>query len=406
MEREALEADKAKERPQALSTPKAGPSLGPSLDGAIAKAVPASNRLGLDLHRTLAASKPNENLFFSPASVAVALTMTSAGAAGDTLTAMRSTLHLPEAGAHESFGAMIRSWNQPNQAHELSVANRVWLQAGFEVLEPFSTLLTERYGAGIGRADFNDPSANQPINQWVEQQTNSRITDLIPDGVLDGDTRVVLTNAVYFKGTWKIQFDKDKTRPSPFWLLDGSSVDTPMMTLTGAVTSHHEQGVTLIALPYDGDGVEMVALIPSERDGLSPLESALSPELLDQWLTSARPRPVELYFPRLRLETSESLIQPMTELGMGIAMGDSADFSNISGGSPMQIDEILHKAFLELDEEGTEAAAATAVVVGVRSAGGAPEPPTVVRADRPFWMGLRDQQTGAWLFMGRILDPR
>lgn len=403
MEQEMLE--KSGERPKQPTRPQAT-GLAPPLAGPITSAIPASNRLGLDLYKNLAANKPNENLFFSPASISVALTMTSAGAAGTTLEAMQSTLHLSAEQTHEGVGALMQSWNRPDQAHDLSVANRVWVQEGFPVKEPFTKILTDHYQATLGRSNFADPTANQPINQWVEDQTRQRIRDLIPPGVLDRDTRVVLVNAIYFKGTWKAQFDKEQTQPHPFTLLDGSQVKVPLMSQTGPMPLFEGSGFALIALPYEGDGVEMVAVIPSERDGLAKVEAELTEARLSEWRMSARPAPVHLSFPKLTLETNQSLMRPMSDLGMGIAMSNAADFSEISDAESLQIDEILHKAFLEVDEEGTEAAAATAVVVVTRSAGGAPQPPRRLIVDRPFLMGLRDLHTGAWLFLGRIVDPR
>lgn len=373
----------------------------------LAPAPAAIDAFAADLHKQLVAADPAANLVYSPASVEIALGMTLAGAAGPTHAAMASTLHL-DGVDHADLGAPQRAWSAaPADApDELAVANRLWVQRGLRLGEGFLATTRDHYGATTGEVDFSSGHASEPINAWVAAQTRDRIPDLVPESALKPTTRLVLTNAVYFKGSWVAGFDPAATATEPFWRLDGASVDAPLMFRSGATTWARHDGFQLVALPYEGGRVEMVILVPDARDGLPALEARLDEAALASWRATAREVPrVDLHLPKMTLTGSFSLSTPLKAMGMELAFSDGADFSAMSPDLALKIDEVIHRAFVAVDEVGTEAAAATAVIMVTRTSAAQPPPPPVVRADHPFLFTLRDVHSGATLFVARVVDP-
>jgi serpin B len=363
------------------------------------------NQFAFDLHRHLG-SETTDNLFVSPASISTALTMTSAGARGETLAQMTRVLHLPEQQVHEGFAAMIQHLNQLGQQDdlELVITNTLWGQHDYEFLPEFTNLLATQYGADLRPVDFrrNTEGARVAINSWVEQQTREKIQDLIPEGVLTDLTTLVLTNAVYFLGQWQSPFSEEATRDLPFTTQAGEVRDVPMMFQESTLRYTEDDDAQVLELLYAGN-VSMLLVLPREKRGLPALEAQLDPEKLQHWTARLRSRPVRVFLPKFTLTAEFQLKDQLTSLGMPDAFSSRADFSGMDGTRDLYLQEVVHKAFVDVNEKGTEAAAATGVVVGVRSA--RPTPTPEFRADHPFFFLIRDTQSGTILFTGRLNNP-
>jgi serpin B len=371
------------------------------------KAVADGNsRFALELYGKLRGKEGN--LFFSPYSVSTALAMTSAGARGKTLDEMTAVLHLPEQKKlHPALGALIEEANSggKRKGYQLSVANALWGQRGRAFEPAFLGLNRRHYGAGFQQVDFqrNPEGARQTINAWVEKQTQEKIKDLIKPGVLDNMTRLVLTNAVYFKGDWSRPFPKAGTQNGPFHVAPGSSVNVPMMTQDERLGYTEDAAVQVLGLPYKGNDLDMVLILPKAPNGLAAVESTLTPEKLQGWLSGLRGRKVQATVPRFKLINDFDLRTTLIEMGIRDAFGKDADFSGIDGTRELMLGAVLHKAFVEVNEQGTVAAAATAVEVRLKAC--LPNQ-TIFRADHPFLFLIRDFRSGSILFVGRVTDPR
>lgn len=364
----------------------------------------AMNQFGLDLYKVV--GKEAGDVFVSPPSVGAAFAMTWAGAKGQTAEQLARALHqtLPPERAHQALGAALGA-GQMSSAPVFAVANRLW-GAGEDFLPAYLALTREAYSAELGRVDFRaDPEgARKTINDWVARQTRDRIQDLLPAGTIDPLTRLVLTNAVYFKGSWKSKFDEAATHDGPFTLASGAEVQTKLMRQELTAPYHEGDGFALVELPYEGERFAMVLLVPSRPDGVPALEGKLTADALAGWIGAARPQKVRVVLPRLKIEDQVGLVPAMQALGVTDLFGAEADLSGMNGKPhDLYVSAAIHKTFVEVNEEGTEAAAATGVVVATRAAAA---PPPEVRADRPFLFMIRDRETGMIWFLGRETDPR
>ena len=369
------------------------------------------NRFAFDLYGRLKGGEGN--LFLSPYSISTALAMTYAGARGETAEQMAEVLRLPASGeaVHGAYGALQSDLNAAGEggAFELVVANRLWGQKGYAFLPDFLALLEARYGAGLEQLDFAraTEAARKTINSWIEKQTRDKIKELLKPGVLDAMTRLVLTNAIYFKGKWAEEFDKKLTRDEDFFPAPEKKVTAPLMHRTAKFGYFEGDGLQALELPYQGDRLAMVVLLPKRnvppgaKDGLAALEASLSAEKVADWLGKLHRREVRVALPRFKTTAEFSLRDTLVAMGMTDAFG-RADFSGMTGTRDLFISAVIHKAFVDVNEEGTEAAAATAVVIRPLNGGGSPP---AFRADHPFLFLIRDTKTGAILFLGRILDP-
>lgn len=346
------------------------------------------------------------NLFFSPHSISTALAMTYAGAKGETEAQMAKTLcfDLSQDDLHPAFARLQKDLTDL-KGSELTVANRLWGQMGCSFLDSFLKTARVQYGAGLEPLDFQADAegARKTINAWVGTQTRDRIKDLLKPGVLDSDTRLVLTNAICFKGIWKSRFKTDSTWRMRFHVTRSQKVDSPMMAQTGSFGYAESKDLQILELPYQGETLSMVIFLPKERDGLADLEGSLNADALKGWLAGLRPTEVEANLPTFRMTSDFSLRDTLSALGMPSAFEPGkADFSGIADAKQgLFISAVVHKAFVEVNEEGTEAAAATAASHSC----GAPPRHTVFLADQPFLFLIRDRKSGAILFMGRVVDP-
>jgi len=376
----------------------------------LAEVAAGNNRFALDLYAKLAAGRKGKNLFFSPNSISTALAMTRAGARGNTAKEMDKVLHftLAQDKLNPAFKELLAALDADpkKKGFELAVANRLWGQQGYNFLPGFLATTRDSYGAGLEALDFKGATeaARRTINAWVEKKTKDKIKELLKQGVLSPDMRLVLTNAIYFKGDWASQFKKDRTRDGVFTVKAGETVKVPMMHQTEKFRYRAGKGFQALGLPYAGDELSMVIFLPTKADGLAALEKSLTAENLDQYLPARWKRKVVVSIPKFTMTSEFSLKETLSAMGMKDAFaGGKADFSGMDGSRGLFIGAVIHKAFVDVNEEGTEAAAATAVVVGVTSM---PAPPPVFRADRPFLFMIRDDRTGSILFMGRVMNPK
>jgi serpin B len=373
------------------------------------KLVMGNTAFGFDLYGEL--RRDAGNLFLSPFSISTALGMAAAGARGKTLEEMERVMHLPT-DAHSAFGAVIKSLNAEPDAKKrgftLNTANALWAQKGYPWKPEYKKLVTDAYAAGLFDVDFISApeAARGTINAWVEKETNDKIKELLPPDSVSSDTRLVLTNAIYFKGDWLDKFEKKDTKDLPFTKADGKKVDTPIMFRVGGYSYTEDDAMQVLDMPYAGKRISMTVILPKKTDGLAAIEKDINASKLAAILKSLQhEKEVHVHLPRFKVEKSFELKKPLTALGMKAAFGN-ADFSGMhNGGEGLSISAVIHKAFVDVNEEGTEAAAATGVVVGL-SAAPMPPKPKYFKADHPFLFLIRDQKTGSVLFMGRLDTPK
>jgi serpin B len=381
-------------------------------DSDLGELVSGNSAFTFALYRQI--SSGNENLFYSPYSISIALAMTYAGAQGQTAGQMAEALHftLPEARLHPSFNQLAleldsRSkveWLEPDQAFQLSVANSLWGQSGFHFEKAFLDVLAQNYAAGMRLVDYRKDAeaARLAINDWVSQSTKEKIKDIIPKGALDTLTRLVLANAVYFKAAWAHPFQPGATQPGAFHLLNGTSVDVPMMREKTGLHCMQGDGYRAVELPYADGQLSMLILLPDDGR-FGDVESRLDTGLLDATAAALQYGEGILTMPKFKFEWSSELVDGLKALGMGDAFDpEQADFSGMDGARDLYISDVLHKAYVSVDEQGTEAAAATVSIVGAASL---PTHETEFQIDRPFFFLIRDNPTGTILFVGRVMNP-
>ncbi|MCU4741046.1 serpin family protein [Natronoglomus mannanivorans] len=393
----------------------------------LARQVRGNVDFSLDLLAQLRTEAPDENLFYSPYSVSVALAMTYAGARRETATEMADALRyeLGQDDLHPAFGALeaefarrnedgqevANAWGEENEdedeneddgpAFEFTTANAVWGQDGYGFSEEYLELLEAYYGAGMELVDFSGSpeEARQQINEWVEAQTNDRIEDLLPEGSIDAATKLVLTNAIYFVGKWEYPFSEEDTESGTFTALDSTESEVPLMFQSTKLSYAEIDGHQLVELPYANRDTSMVVILPAEGE-FEAFENEFTVDRLATMLEEASTAIVDLTLPTFGIESEFSLVETMQELGMERAFGGGADFSGMDGSGGLFVDDIVHQSFVEVDELGTEAAAATAVIM----AESAPPDHVEMVVDRPFLFYIRDRPTETPLFVGRVVD--
>jgi len=374
----------------------------------IAEQVAGNTAFAFDLYQMLR-EKQDGNLFYSPYSISLALAMTYAGARGETEQQMAATMHylLPQARLHPALNALeaalsINADGEDKDAFQLHIANAIWGQKGYEFLPAFLDTLAENYGAGLRTVDFikETEAARQTINKWVSDQTEEKIQNLIPPGILDPSTCLVLTNAIYFNGKWVRPFNPNQTHDAPFTLLDGKTVDVPMMTQTAGFKYAEGDGYQAVELPYRDSDMAMLLVLP-ESGRFAEIEGTFSAESIAIITEALAQQQMQLSAPKFAFESEFSLSETLYEMGMPAAF-TGADFSGMTGNRELFISEVLHKAFVAVDEECTEAAAVTGVIVKESIA--VPQA-LLMKLDRPFLFLIRDNSTGTILFVGRVLNP-
>jgi serpin B len=368
----------------------------------------ANNRFAFDLFADLRKGRePVANMLISPLSISTALAMTYAGANGQTAEQMADVMHIDSLGnsAHVGFGGWLADLNTERDGYELNIVNRLFAQEGMQLKAGFLDTTSMQYNAPVEELDFvaSPEPARQHINAWVAENTNDRIRDLLPQGAVTPSTRLVLTNAVYFNGDWKHEFDEQATRDTPFHIAGGETVEVPTMQQQHSYRYGQFDGYQMLELPYAGDDLSMVVVVPDELDGLGDLEQQLTASEFETSVASLAMRDVIVELPKFTFGDESPLTESLQQLGMKDAFGN-ADFSNLADGD-LAISGVFHKTFIDVSERGTEAAGATAVVVGTTSVVLDPPPPVLFRADRSFLFAIRDRHTGGVMFLGRMAEP-
>ncbi len=377
----------------------------------LATLVDGNSTFAFDLYQAL--READGNLFYSPHSISLALAMTYAGARGETAQQMADTLDfiLPQNRLHPAFNSLDLQLGRrgegakgkDGEGFRLNIVNAIWGQKDYEFLSEFLDLLAVNYGAGLRILDFaSAPEESRiTINKWVSDRTEGRIEDLIPQGLIDTLTRLVLTNAIYFNAAWQYPFQEDMTEDGPFYLLDGGEVIVPMMRQAELFGYAEGDGYQAVELPYDGGELSMVILLP-QAGHFEAFEGSLDAQQVDGIIGRLEHRQVTLAMPRFEFESSFGLKRTLTSMGMPLAFSGGADFSGMTGNRDLFIAEVVHKAFVSVDEAGTEAAAATAVVMPMAMP---PEEPVEVTVNRPFVFLIHDIEAGTILFVGRVINP-
>ncbi len=370
--------------------------------------VQGNNQFAVDLYGKL--QKQEGNLFFSPYSISSALGMTYGGARGDTADQMAATLHFgqDQDKFHPAFGQLVKQINGDGKprSYELSTANALWLQHDYHFLPDYLKLVNANYGAELREVDFKTATeqTRQAINGWVEKQTKDKIKELFKPGVLDSTSRLVLTNAIYFKGTWASPFLKTATHDEDFHLAADKQVKVPMMHHKAHFGYAETDKLQVLEMTYKGNDLSMVVLLPKKVDGLADLEKSLTTDNLNAWTSKLQKPEVVVALPKFQMTSEFQLNSVLSDMGMKDAFTDKANFGGMSSSRDLYIQAVVHKAFVDVNEEGTEAAAATGVAIGRMSV--PIDQPKMFRADHPFVFVIRDVRNGSVLFVGRVMNPK
>jgi len=368
----------------------------------VAELVKANNQFGLDIYSKV--SNEPGNVFISPWSLASALSMTYEGARGQTADEMKSVMHLPDAETrHSSFAKLFNEINKKDKNYQLFTANALWAQKDYSFLPEYMNLVEKYYAGKATNVDFagNTEQVRKTINTWVEDYTNNKIKELFEPGVLNDMTRLVLTNAIYFKGTWLKQFDKSDTFDADFKISPEKTVQVDMMSMHEEDFNYYQDDkLQILEMPYDGEELSMMILLPKDDD-LKGLESTVTADKLAEWNNNLIETTLDVYIPKFTFETKYSLSETLKAMGMPTAFSMDADFSGMDGSKMLYISSVIHQAFVEVNEEGTEAAAATGVVMTLKAA----MPSNIFRADHPFIFLIQERNSGNILFLGRVIDP-
>lgn len=375
----------------------------------VKKLADSNNKFAFDLYPQLAEIKGDEgNIFYSPYSIFSALLMTYEGARGNTAKEMKEVFYLPDTKIlRPNFAEMFNSINKKSDEYELMTGNAIWVQKDYALLPDYLDVISKHYGGRISNLDFINDTENSRIiiNTYIEKQTKDKIKNLIEKGNIEARTRVVLTNAVYFKGKWLYEFDKSKTRDMDFNITSSNIIKVPTMEMQTSNEFKYIENdeLQMIELPYKGNKISMYVILP--KDTRNFMQKYLTKENLDKYFSEMTETKLEtIRLPKFKYEDDYSLKAPLSELGMMSAFDpDMADFSGMTGNKTLYIGKVIHKSFIEVDEVGTEAVAATAVVIGKNVS---IDRPKNFVANRPFIFLIREKKTGNILFMGRIVDPR
>ncbi|MEQ9438123.1 MAG: serpin family protein [Cyclobacteriaceae bacterium] len=384
------------------------PDLSP-LSGATETLVETSNTFAIDLFRSIHQEKVNENVFISPLSVDIALHMAVNGASGHTKTVMKETLgvaNMSDEEVNQAAQSLTEQLLGMDRQVLLAVANSIWYQDVLTLQPGFDALIQNYYDGRIEGLNFTNPNAKETINQWVEDKTQGKINNLIEE--ITPDDVMFLVNAIYFKANWQYQFDPNQTRNEPFYLADGTSVPVKMMSNKGTKLHFlYREDLQLLDIPYGNGQFSMTILLPQGDRSVAELVDQLNAENVAEWLDQADTMTTHLMLPKFKTEFKLDLKDVLTGMGMALPFTGSASFHNFFAqdfGEDLYIDRVIHQSFVDVTEEGSEAAAANAVVISYRSMGSSPEP-TVIRVDRPFVYFIREKHTQTILFAGTMMNP-
>ena len=366
----------------------------------------ANNQFAFEMYSELS---NNENVFFSPYSISSAMSMVYEGARSQTAEEIQSVFHFPadDITRRSSYASLYNEINKKDKEYKLNTANALWAQQDYPFLQNYLDIINQYYGGETTNLDFitQPEQSRQIINNWVEEQTNNKIKNIIPQGAINDMTRMILTNAVYFKGEWIWKFKKRDTKERDFYIAPETHVKVDMMFLDSdkpRLNYMENELLQMIELPYQGEELSMLILLPINKT-THYLEQNLTLGNFNSWKSEMRERSIPVYIPKFTFETEYSMSSTLSDMGMPAAFKwPGADFSGMDGTDLLYIDKVIHKAFVEVNEKGTEAAAATAVMMAMASA----EPMEIFNADHPFIFLIQQKETGNILFMGKVMDPR
>jgi len=360
----------------------------------------ANNLFSIELYKVL--SKEHDNLFFSPFSISTALAMTYLGASGNTALEMERVLHFKDT-VHEEISKLLEDITSSEKAYQLFVANTMWAQEGYPFLKEYLEKVQKFYESGLNFVDFTSKreEALKKINDWVEKKTLGKITELLKEDDINSLTRLVLTNAIYFKASWAKPFEPESTEKGIFHISEKESVEVDMMRQEGIFNYFEDERVQMLELPYEGNEISMLILLPKKGLNLKDFEETLDFDVFKRWLNSLNAVSVDVRLPKFKIESRLSLKKTLMNMGMESAFTESADFSKMDGTRKLKIQNVIHKAFVSVDEKGTEAAAATAVIIGLKAL----RVPVLFEANRPFMFFIYDRKNDLILFVGKLVEP-
>lgn len=378
--------------------------LSPSLAQTRQQAAQGNNQFTMELYHKI--RKEPVNMFYSPLSISSAFAMTYAGAKGETAKQMQSTFHYGQNAPafHQDYAELQSLLNKETNNLSLSLANAVWIQSGLKLESAYENTLTKYYKAGLERTSFSDDpdGSRERINNWVEEKTHNKITDLLPRSAIRQSTQMILVNALYFKGAWQNPFNKEATVQDTFYVFKKCATDATFMNQSFTGYYYEDDLAQVVEMPYKGGQVSFVLIVPKKRFDLLAVEKAFNEKRYQNYLRKMTNTRINLSMPKFTMECSYSLSEPLKQLGLKDAFGSSADFSGMTKETKLVIDKVLHKTFIEVNEKGTEAAAATAITM-VKSS--FVREMATVNANHPFMFLLKDNRSSAILFMGRVMDP-
>lgn len=358
----------------------------------------AMNQFMLDFYSTT--TIPDKNSFFSPWGMLSAFSILYEGAKDQTADEIADVFYLSknDSERRDSFETMQKSLNVNGTGYDLRNANAIWIKTGFDIKDEFVNTSKKYYDSNVSEVNF--PADESIIDSWIEEKTNNKIKDLIK-GTTNQLTRLVITNAIYFNGTWQQQFEQSLTQDSEFRVNEGKSVSIPMMYMQSVFSYAETEDLQILSMPYKGQRMSMLVLLPKEN--LDSIEKSITTEKLGEWKKSLQKQKIELFVPKFKLETTYDLVEIMKEMGIKLAFEkNNANLSGISDLKPLFVTAAVHKAFVEVNEERTEAAAVTGITI--RGGRSLPQLP-IFRADHPFIFLIQDDETGLILFMGKVVDP-
>lgn len=365
----------------------------------------ANNQFALNFY-SQAAQNSNENLFFSPTSIATAFVIAYEGARGDTAEEIQNAFGFSKDDnkRRSEFESLYKNLNEENEWYKLNMANALWIAQGFEPISDYVDIAKTYYDSHVQNVDFITNDGVNTINEWVKEKTEDKIQEILAQDSTDELTRMVITNAMYFKGKWASQFDSRITSDESFWVDASTSVKVPMMKDVGIFNYIKTNEFKALEMHYQGDKISMLVLLPHDRNGLGSLEKSLDLQKLYDLKVKMTREPLTVHMPKFEFDTEYDLVEKLQSLGVHKAFDENnANFDGITEDERLFIAKAIHKAFVDVNEEGTEAAAITALVVTLTS--GPPEPKHEFRADHPFIFIIQEKHTGEILFMGRVMDP-
>lgn len=373
----------------------------------LTETVKGNNLFAFDLYKELQKAKENQNLFFSPFSISSALAMTYAGARNETEKVMSRTLYftMDQQLLHDNFNTLLSRTNRNQNGIQLNIANALWAQKEYTFLDSYFQLVTLKYSAGLEYVNFRNNKdrelARLKINQWVEDKTNDKIKELIKEGILNDMSRLVLVNVIYFLGKWETEFKKELTKQDTFHITKEKTVQILFMHQISTLKYFENEELQAVEIPYEGEKTSMVIILLRNRQDKNKFKEAVSYKQYIETTANMKMETVELYIPKLKATGDFRLEDPLSALGMSIAFSDKADFSGMTGSVDLQIDKVIHQSFIEVSEEGTEAAAATAVIMREKTV----SENKIFKANQPFMLFIKDNETESILFMGNIVNP-